>query len=100
MSRLKAWVAAKAMIRVSFLSANLSFVAHGRIALASDDSELFFSSDDKQVRLVVSLGTVEFPETFEPLLAAPEAMRFKLDFFSAVALRLPMGSLDLLEVAE
>lgn len=100
MSRLKAWVAAKALIKASFLSANLSFVAHGRLALASDESELFFSSDDKQVRLAVSLGTVEFPETFEPLLEAPEEVRFRLDFIAAVALRLPGGSLDLLEVAD
>jgi len=100
MPRVKAWVAAKAPIRAVFLSASMNFWAYGRLALSTDDSELFFTSDDEKTRLTVSLPLAKFTETLEPLLEAPEEMHFKVDFFAAVSLCLPSGSLDLLEVAE
>ena len=99
MSRLKAWVAAKAKIRASFLADGFSFLARGRLTLASDESELFLVSDDEETKLVVPLVAAEFTEIFEPTLEAPE-VSFGVDFFVAVALRLPSGALDLLEVAE
>ncbi len=103
MARLRKWSAAKAPIKASFVGRGLMFNATGRIVLDADESKLWVvtgDEDNPRMALALSLGTAVPCETFEPLLDAPEDVRWQMDFFIAEAFELPCGNLDFREMAE
>jgi len=103
-ARLRKWEAAKAPIKASFVGNGLSFNVTGRVVFSKDESILWLVVEDGSeaghVALSLSLKAARPCETFEPLLDAPEDLKWKMDFIVAEAFDVPCGNLDFREMAE
>jgi len=96
---LNAWVDANAKIRASFSSSGVILTVEGRLRFL-DGTLTMIDEAGKKVALSIPLGMMVARESFEPLLDAPEEVRFKMDFFRALAFRVPCGDIDFFELAE
>jgi len=101
MLQLRKWVDAKAQIRACLFASGICTISTGRLLFNADNSVLWLASvkgGEEVVTLALTLAFAVPCEHVEPLLDAPEEMRWKLDFVAAEAFRLPEAYLDLLEI--
>jgi|SRR5271170_2145998 len=98
-AQLKKWRDANSTIKVLFTGDSLHLAVTGRVTV--------FEGEDKVVITDPAAAVVgTFPilgERFdrcEPLVDAPEELRFRVDFFLGLEFKLPCGTVTLYEVAE